>query len=286
MKKVIIILWAIISPFCMSAQLRPHIKKIVKRISEHRIMNASYVGIAGERTKLYLDFEKLRDEATIKELVTLTNNTNLVVKGYVAWALADRNYDKLPIIFDTYLKFKKEVEYFEGCLIFPNDLADLLYSRTFYRQFSYKFKSIEDSLANQQIIRRLDSVYLYSKNRNEELSFVNEKVFENNNQNEQDYARIKQIALEENNLYAIIALAKYKKPIDRNIVIHLLFSKLESNTSVYEVKEISVALLNFEDEQVKKGVQFILKSNKENWSRGNWSTEFIELAKKYDLKLD
>ena len=211
MKKILILLLLMIGAFTMTAQVRPHIQEIVNRISEYSSIDAKFVGISGSKSDLYLDFEKLQEEATIKELTTLIGDTNLVVKGYAALALTDRNYVGMSLIFETFLNLKGEIDYHDGCSYYPETLANLLYSRAFFRKFVYVSKIVQYSISNETLIKQLDSVYLYSKNRLDDLSFTNQHVFENFNIDEPNYAQIRKIALQENNLYALLALSKYKK---------------------------------------------------------------------------
>ena len=93
--------------------MRLDIKKIIKKISKYDGVQAEFVGVNESPSELYQDFVQLRNKATMQELVELTNNDKLVIKGYVAWALVDDNYSELPKIFEKYLTLKDKVMY--GC---------------------------------------------------------------------------------------------------------------------------------------------------------------------------
>ena len=104
---------------------------------------------------------------------------------------------------------------------------------------------------NKKLMRRLDSVYLYGKNRLYDLSFTNQQIFQNTHSDERDYKQIKKITLEEKNLYALIALIKYNKVPDREITVSLLLDRLEYEKIFTQMEDIIKAVLSYADANSK-----------------------------------
>ena len=176
--------------------------------------------------------------------------------------------------------------YINGCTGEDQDLADLLYERAFYRNSTYNPDSMQYRIWNQKLMRRLDSVYLYEKNRLDDLSFTNQHIFENIHSDERDYEQIKKIALEEKNLYALIALTKYNKVADRDMTVSLLLNRLEYEKIFTQMEDIIKAVLSYADENSKEKMETIWKNKRSKWKDDYSYGNFRKLAQKYNLRID
>ena len=209
MKQIIIFILTFLSFQIRAQEIKPEILEIAQKIEKNNILESEHVGIAGETTDQYRNFIKLRDEATIDELIELLKFKNSVVKGYVSWALADKKYIALYEILTEFLITGEKVTTQDGCVIYENDLASEFYSRVFYQHFHNKLTS-SDSLFFKMQVQQLDSVILYSNKKNNLLS----QSLNNNNANPKTYDRIKELAKLKNNSSALVELAKYRKQSD------------------------------------------------------------------------
>lgn len=230
--------------FQVSGQkLRPETKSLIQKIEKYNELESEHVGNAGVTTDQYRNFEKLRDKATIDELLKLLKHRNSVVKGYTSWALADKMYSNLADILAEFLSTGETATTQHGCIVSEGDLATEFYNRVYYQYIHHKL-SLKDSLFFQSQIIQLDSVILYS-NKNTRLL---DKALENNNGNPKTYDRIKKIAKKQDNLNALIALAKYAKQEDIPFIIEQGKSSFLA-ISVFPEKSFWTFLLNYKSKE-------------------------------------
>jgi hypothetical protein len=209
MKQILVIILTFFTFQVSGQKLRPEIKNLVQEIEKYNELESEHVGHAGVTTDQYRNFEKLRDKATIDELLELLKHKNSVVKGYTSWALADKMYSNLANILPEFLRTGETVTTQHGCIVSKGDLATEFYNRLYYQHFHHKL-SLKDSLFFKSQIIQLDSVILYS-NGDTRLLYT---ALANNNGNLKTYDRIRELAEKKNNSKALVALAKYEKQSD------------------------------------------------------------------------
>lgn len=198
----------------------------------------------------YRNFEELRNQSTIDELLELVQHKNSVVKGYSSWALADKMYPNLATILAGFIQTGETATIQSGCLVFTDNLASVLYHRVFY-QHVHDPLSEEDSLNYQTYIQRLDSVVIYS---NTKTSLLGDAL-SNNNGNPQTYDRIRELAFNRKNSNAIEALGVYQRKEDVDD-----FKRLKKHSFPAIAKFPNTAfwefLLSFKDE--KSSLQYLM----------------------------
>lgn len=209
MKQILLITLTFFAFQVSGQKLRPAIKNLVQDIEKYNELESEHVGYAGVTTDQYRNFEKLRDKASIEELLQLLEYKNSVVKGYTSWALADKMYPRLADILDEFLKTGETATTQHGCIVSNGDLATEFYNRVYYQHFHHKLP-LKDSLFFQSQIIQLDSVILYSK-KDTRLLYT---ALSNNNGNLKTYNRIRELAENKNNSKALVALAKYERQSD------------------------------------------------------------------------
>lgn len=214
MKQILVIILTFFAFQVSGQKLRHEIKNLVQDIEKYNELESEHVGYAGVTTDQYRNFEKLRDKATIEELIQLLEYKNSVVKGYASWALADKMYPKLADILAEFLRTGEMATTQHGCIVSEGDLATEFYNRVFYQHF-YRKLNLTDSLFFQNQIQQLDSVILYSNID----TWLLKTALSNNNGNIKTYARIRELAEKKNNSKALVALAKYKKQSDIQFLI-------------------------------------------------------------------
>lgn len=194
--------------------LRPEIEKIVEAISKGEQVEGSRLGIAGSRSTQYPRFEKLKENATEEELLSLLQHKSAVVKGYTVWALAEKKYHDLESIFKTFLQTKETVQTQSGCIVSHDLLAWILYSKILYPSNKVVVTDADKKYYKEQL-QKLDYILL----RKREETFLLGSALKNNQANPENYAIIKTLALEDNNLDALAELAKYQKESDIDVII-------------------------------------------------------------------
>ena len=200
---------------CRGHEIKSSTKKIVDKIEKYNVLDYKHVYEDGRTTEQYKNFIKLREKASIEELLILINYNNTVVKGYASWALADKKYLKLFEILATFLNSNETVPTQKGCIGSQDELANEFYYRVYYQRY-YSKLSISDSIFFLNQIQKMDSVILYSDKETDLLDIA----LKNNNGKEKTYNRIKQLA-EKENIMALVALAEYKKQVDIPFLAHL-----------------------------------------------------------------
>lgn len=209
MKQICVIILTFFTFQVSGQKIRPEIKNLAQKIKKYNELESEHVGYAGVTTDQYRNFEKLRDKATIDELLQLLEHKNSVVKGYTSWALADKMYPKLADILTEFLRIGETATTQHGCIVSEGELATEFYNRVFYQHFHKKL-SLQDSLFFQLQIQQLDSVILYGKRD----SYLLNRALSNNNGNSQNYDRIRHLAFNDKNTNAIEALAVYQRKED------------------------------------------------------------------------
>ncbi|MBC8757530.1 hypothetical protein H2O64_22865 [Kordia sp. YSTF-M3] len=195
-------------------EIRPKVEKIAESISEGNRLEDKRVGLGGSPSNQYIKFEKLKKIATEKELLLLLQHESAAVKGYASWALIDKQYNDLTLIFNKFLETEETVKTFSGCIISTDHLALVFYSRVLYPENSRSLTAADKAYFATQI----KNIY-YSALRFKKDNYVFQEALENNQANPDNYNIIRKLALKYNAEKALIALAAYKKEADINDIL-------------------------------------------------------------------
>lgn len=185
-------------------------KGIIKEISKEDQIHDSYVGLGGVMTDHYLNFVKLRDHATMDDLVNLTKSKNKVVACYAAWALCDKKYNNIESIFEYFLNKNQSVKVSRGCIIGKDKIS----SEVYHRIFNAKYLSPDwrrDSIYYTSKLSLLDSIILYNKN---STRLLIHRALDAKQPKLENYSQIKKLAFRKKNEDALIALAKFNNEND------------------------------------------------------------------------
>lgn len=196
--------------------LKPKLEKLIQKIEIENILDYKAVGIAGEKTEQYENFEELKKIATTEELLQILKSKNTVVKGYASWALADKKYINLSEILDDFITNKFTVRNQNGCIIDTNDLS-LVFNQRVYYQYIYTDLSKSDSLFFENQIQKSNEVIINKLN----SGFLFERALLSNRKNPKTYDKIRNLALNQRNNKAIKAFGEYQKKSDINAIKEL-----------------------------------------------------------------
>jgi hypothetical protein len=186
----------------------------------------------------------LRSKATDKELLALTTDTNAVVRCYAFQALAARNKTALFPIVVQHLSDTATVYTLYGCLGGSQKVGDFFVETITAIRANDKFYQM-----NEGQKATIDSILLFEGSNKlearDQLLYKIEPVKKN-------YTRIRQIATEEKNKMAIVALSKYRKQQDKPLIEQLLN---DQNSQTYGF----AAVRNFPDASFFPVLQQVLR---------------------------
>lgn len=229
MKIAITIIILLISQFSYSQEISKRIQKVVDKIEEDNMYKSSAVGYAGERTKQWDRFEELKKKATDEELIILTNHKSPAVKCYSFQALAERNNPKTFEILLDHLKDTDMVETFQGCIVSGQSVGDF-----FLDVVTPNYISLSAYKLNEVQKNTVDSILLFD----EEVKLAAKSyLLESINPKEIFYTRIKEIYEKENNKSALIAISKYQKQEDKELISKWL-TKKKTNDQYYGLRAV------------------------------------------------
>ena len=128
--------------------------------SENRVDDRA-VGYAGVRTAQYDRYVSL-SKWPIPELRRLTKHSNLAVRCYAGWALAEKEYPGLDTVLIEFLKEKEVVETFSGCIRSQDPLASELY-HSYWNHLRLRDPGVSEAKALEDpLMFRMDSIVLYT----------------------------------------------------------------------------------------------------------------------------
>ena len=231
--------------------------QITDEIAKDNVVKGPAVGVSGERTAQWERFEKLKSQASDKQLLALTRHDNPTVRCYAFAAIVDRGtYDAFPILLE-HLHDSVQVMVLNGCIGENVRVGDYFFP-IFFSEKSYLEKDAEKRKSESRII---DSLFLVDININLDYRW---KCLDRMNVSPEKYKWIKKLALIKNNREAVVILAKYKKSEDRYLISNLL------EDSNYIVQRYGLrAVVNYSDPSFFPFLRKILNSKLVHGSEEN-----------------
>lgn len=250
------------------------VDEIVKNIKAINEVHCDGIGIAGEKSKQYGNYEELCKKATTFDLVNLTDDSSGVVNCYAAMALTERRYNGIPTLFIKFLSKDKEITAFCGCL---KDEGALLSEQVYS---SYLF-SIEDNKTDRNLLI-MDSAILYADHAYWWLTYT---ALKNRVYPTSYNKRIEHLAFNRLNKYAIFYLlnhdsSKYKIQAKSALLAYLKKAEF-SKTGTTDYLEIVTELLKYRSKDVNQAIFTKLKADL------HWKHEygkFLALFSEYSLE--
>jgi hypothetical protein len=194
--------------------LSASISEIAKDIAKENVLMGSSVGFGGGRPEQWNRYEVLRSGATDKELLSLTNDTNAVVRCYAFQALTERKTADLFSVVIQHLSDTATINTLNGCLGGSQKAGDFFLESLTMKEGNKRFFQLNKT---QKAI--IDSLLLFERgNRLEARGALLSEV----EPVEKHYKRIRQIVTIENDKMAIVALSKYRKQEDKPMINELL----------------------------------------------------------------
>lgn len=186
--------------------------RIVKKIVKINSLMSSAVGYAGMMPEQFENFLELKKNAKSKELISLTNHPNGVVRCYSFWALLGiKNVDLFSIV-KKHLSDDTIINTQFGCVGSSQKVGDF-YIRLLTTQ--YEDEEENKNLLNKKQVKELDSLLIYSKN-NLDSKYL---AIENAEPTSFLYPIVRELVTKQHNQHALVALAKYKKENDIELIL-------------------------------------------------------------------
>jgi hypothetical protein len=251
---------------CITSACGQTIANIVDKISEINEVQSEHVGVAGQPSENYMNFEKLKEIASINTLIKLTEHKNPVVSCYASWGLIDKGYTELPSIFSKYLNSEEKVVTLNGCIISEDELSSEFYHR-------FWNKTIDKKL--NLTLQKLDSLILYDSEPNWLLL---KRALENRVYQKQYRRRITSLAFVQGYEDAIFYLSNWHKAEYRQDIQTALLKNLKNNnfkdagTTAY-FKTVA-ELLKFNDDDIKEIVVKKLRKDR-HWEYEKEKFKFL-----------
>lgn len=196
----------------------------VQRIIDINEVMGSSVGRGGQRPEQYDNFVDLKTAATTNELVALTEHDSAVVRCYAFWALTFRDSVELFPIVVNHLSDTTQVLTQFGCVGDAQRVADLFVFMATPGYFEADMRKLDSAQ-----LRTLDSILIFCPY---DL-FQRNMAIERAETSDAFYNRLRELYLKEHSQYALVALAKYRKGQDVDLILRnpLIVSKLDTVSS-------------------------------------------------------
>jgi hypothetical protein len=194
-------------------KLPDDVKEILIKLSKNNTVYSSHIGIVGQESPTQKSLEKLSKKDTAL-LIEITRHLNPVIRCYAFRALINKGYKNiLPLVIE-HIQDTAKVKCVYADVILRQKTGDF-----FIDNVKYKYTNAVDyAMSNEAYLDSVqkyyfDSVVVFTDNKLEYLK----SILYNNSFNENYYERIKYLASE--NIYANVALSKYKKQFDAEFIL-------------------------------------------------------------------
>ncbi|MBS1493878.1 MAG: hypothetical protein JST55_10215 [Bacteroidetes bacterium] len=195
------------------SKLKPEVKEILLKLAKDNKIYSSFIGLVGVESPTQKSLDKLSKQDTTL-LISLTRHPNPVIRCYSFRALTNKGFKNFFPLLIEHIQDTSRVECMYADVIFRQKAGDFFIDNV---KFEYT-NAFDYAMPNQVYLDSLqkyilDSVIIFTDNK---LDYLKNILF-NKNFNENYYDRIKYIASE--NIYANVALSKYRREFDAEIIL-------------------------------------------------------------------
>lgn len=204
--------------------------KAVNDLKDKNRVEGAYIGYEGSSSKQYEKFTKLIETAKPKELKELTNHPVEAVRCYAFWALwQDGSVDLLPILIQ-HIQDSASVSSYFGCMISFDKVGDFfidIANDPIDSTFRKRLTPVQ--------FQQLDSILICTPNN----LYAKSVALERAKPLPYFYPVIRDLVLHEENKAALIALARYQKKEDIELVSRKLAANQSYEDHIYAYKAVS-----------------------------------------------
>lgn len=215
----------------LGQNVRSEVHALVDSISQYGKLDGPYIGYAGIRSQQYDRINRLTGYSTTKELLDLTNNDNAIVRCAVFESLCLKDsVDVIPLVianlYDTSLIVVQQ-----GCIGRWQIAGDYIL-RAFYSYLATKDSSY--FAQNHSDLVAIDSILFYDPK--VRLAHKEARI-KGINGDTLYYNRIRDIAINERIAVSVLALAKYRKQQDKEIIASYFVDDQAQYYAIWAVRE-------------------------------------------------
>lgn len=211
--------------------IRPEVQSLIDSITTYDRLDGLYVGYPGIRSKQYDRLNRLTEISTSKELLDLTTSKNTTVKCAAFQSLCSKDSVGIIPVVVSHLYDTSFVSIQRGCIGSQQMTGD------YFLQIYYFYLSTKDSsywIKNYPGIARVDSLLFYDPKIR--LAYKEGKI-KGINGDTLYYDRIRDIALNERIPVSVLALAKYKRQQDKDIIASYFYNDKTQYYAIWAVRE-------------------------------------------------
>ncbi len=215
--------------FTLNLDTLPKLKKIVEGLEKGEMIESSHIGYEGSSSSQWEKYEQLKREATIDQLIALTDYRSSVVSSYAFQALATKNSDKVFPILLKHLNDTTKIVSQSGCIRETSLMADYyidVVTSDYIEADTYKLNQSQRKILDS-ILLSDESIELYARH----------EAIRNLKPTTENYEIIRQLVKNEKNHFALIALAKYQKDQDKELIVSFFENDDTQYTALCAVKE-------------------------------------------------
>jgi len=211
--------------------IRPEVKSLVDSIIGYDRLDGMYIGYHGIKSKQYDRLNLLTDISYSKELLELIKSKNTTIKCAAFQSLCSKDsIDIIPIVI-SHLYDTSLVSIQQGCIGSRQIVGD------YFLQTFYSYLATKDSsyfVNNYSRIVEVDSILFYDPAIR--LAYKDARI-NGTNGDTLYYDRIRKIALNERIPVSVLALAKYKREQDKEIIASYFADDQTQYYAIWAVRE-------------------------------------------------
>lgn len=241
--------------FTFGQAVRSQVKSLVDSIASYNALCGLYIGDTDIKSSQCKCLNRLTNISTSKELLDLTKSTNTLVKCAAFQALCAKDSIEIIPVLRLHLYDTSLVSVRQGCFGWRQMTGD------YFLQTFYYFLATKDStyfVKNHANLVAIDSLLFYDPKIR--LAYKEGRI-KGTNGDPLYYDRVRDIALNERVPVSVIALAKYKKQQDKEIIESYFANDKTLYHAIWAVRE-------FPD---PKFYPFLIKVFEEKWRHKRYS---------------
>lgn len=251
---------------------------IVVKIAKINEVQQEHVGFGGSESENYKNYIQLKNIATTDELVQLTDHKNATVACYASWALADKVYPDLKMIFQKFILHDRQVGTFSGCIKSKDNISGELYHRYWNSVNISKRKT-------DKILLELDSIVIFNKN---PYWLLLNRALENRVYVEPYKMQISNLAFKQGQIGAVFYLCNWHKAEFADKIKSALVKYLNEtefkNTGTTDYYKTVEELFKFNDSEIRKAIIAKMKKDR-HWEMEKERFKYL-LSDNYIYNID
>ncbi|HKO52826.1 MAG TPA: hypothetical protein VJV79_34195 [Polyangiaceae bacterium] len=210
------------------APLSPELEEIVAGIAEGDRVESSTVGLAG-RSSQWPKYERLKELATVPQLIGLTDHENAAVRCYSFQALAAKSSARVFDVLLKHLRDNEQVSTQQGCVGGTELTGD-------YFVEIVTMGAVEPSTYQLNGTERARLDYILLNDQSVKLR-ARSRTLRALKPTPGDYARVRQLASDDRSGEALRVLAKYQRSADVELITTFFWRESEELKALYAARE-------------------------------------------------